>query len=183
MAATLISYRVATESDATAATALLNLYLARRTTAVVREFIVHDRVILAEQGNKLVGVGIAKLITSLNGTDYQVFANHLPIIRPPVGVMELAAVHEQARHQGVGARLIERRLQWMREAGAQMAVCSALVHPDQSVPARTPLLRNGFEHLIDIPEFWLGESLREQYQCERCGNPCHCTASLYYLFL
>lgn len=173
-----VTYRPATDQDVPAATELVNCYLARRSEQTVADYLQRGYVVLAELGNRMAGVAIAALPENFPASDY---ATALPAAETakPVGVLELAAVHEDHRRIGIATRLVELRCQWLRAAGAASAVCSAWVYPDGTVPAAGPLLANRFRHVHDVEQFWRAESIREGYDCQRCGNPCSCPAAIY----
>lgn len=171
-------YRTAPTAQAEVIAHFLNRYLAHRSIDAMASLLEQGGGVLAEQNGQLVGVGIAKVLSDAPQSEY---ARYVPTVTalPAVGVLELAAVEPDCRRLGVGTELVARRLEWLRDVGASSAVCAALIYPDGSVPAAGPLTANGFVHVADIGQFWLNESIREGYDCARCGNPCNCAASLF----
>ncbi|SHF53814.1 GNAT family N-acetyltransferase [Streptoalloteichus hindustanus] len=91
------------------------------------------------------------------------------------------AVHPSHRRRGIGGRLRDVMLDWLRDRG-----CTAVytLHWLSSPTSSSlPLLvAAGFTVVGVLPEYWTPTSLEaEGSRCLHCGPQCHCTAYLMHL--
>lgn len=132
--------------------------------------------VAARTPDRIVGAAIARLLTH---SDRARFAALHPALRAvcespePVGEMWAAAVDPDYTRQGIGTRLLDARLAWLRERGARYAVAESWHNPDRA-DARTLLARAG-RAVVTIDRYWDGQ------ECIRCGTACRCAATIFVL--
>jgi GNAT superfamily N-acetyltransferase len=150
------------------------------TPQSVQELAEDPRVLLlgAWKDDVLVGVSGARLLDE-NLSFYDAFGSGAAVLRGKrVGSLQTSALVPAARGQGIGKRLAEARLAWLRENGCEYAVgiawISGLAHTSRPVFERL-----GFVPLGESSDVFRELSTREGWSCVVCGHPCVCPAILY----
>jgi GNAT superfamily N-acetyltransferase len=134
-------------------------------------------------GTELVGVGVALLIS-----DFEYYQPFDPKISAElkdrtVGSFSTLCVHERFRGRGLGKRLSQIRLEWLRERKCQVIVGVSWVSglPDTSDRVFAAL---GFRPVSTVSQFYRDFSVKHPFSCPGCGqSPCLCSAILYRLDL
>ncbi len=134
-------------------------------------------------GVELVGVGIAQLITEFEY--YEPFDPNISseLKGKAVGSFSTLCVHERFRGQGIGKRLSQRRLEWLRERKCEVILGVSWVSglPDTSDRVFEIM---GFKAVKTVSNFYHDSSLEHPFSCPGCGkSPCVCSAILYRLDL
>jgi len=96
-----------------------------------------------------------------------------------IGFVASAATSEKFKGRGLGAELIGRCIESIEERGVNVIVATAWLSR-QGLQAGSILECRGFQKLLDLPNYWEKDSLKNGYSCPTCGAPpCHCSAVLY----
>ncbi|MDQ6691482.1 MAG: GNAT family N-acetyltransferase [Candidatus Dormibacteraeota bacterium] len=96
-----------------------------------------------------------------------------------VGSLEALAVRPSDRRRGLGARLVRARLAWLAEHGCDRVVAVSWLSGRAGTSA--PLYRRlGFKEGDIAINFYLEESRTDGWSCPVCGNPCRCSAQLFW---
>lgn len=137
---------------------------------------------IAEAGARpVIGAAVARLLIPEDVSYYERFGPEaVDLFRNTVGSYEAVAVESGFRRHGVGRRLTEAALEWMRRHGCATAVTLAwLSGREDSSPGLFRAL--GFQEGETVERFYYEESLRDGWVCPVCGNPCRCSATLFTL--
>ncbi len=174
--------RAATEADAGPAARLLDTGLADRRPEMIVSLLGQGGLcLLAEQGGRLVGVGIGKVVPVVADL-MPVGQKHLAAqinLQGPIADVESCVVLPGLRRAGIATTLLGESLKWMRSQGARSALASAWIYPDGRVPARRVLGAHGFVLDRTVERFWSAELIEQGYTCGQCGRPCSCSAALF----
>lgn len=134
-------------------------------------------------GKELVGVGIARLIDEFEY--YEPFDPNISseLKDKTVGSFSTLCVHERFRGQGLGRRLSQQRLEWLRERGCEVILgvswASGLPHTSDRVFEAL-----GFKAGKTVANFYHEASVKHPFSCPGCKrSPCRCSATLYRLDL
>ena len=97
-----------------------------------------------------------------------------------VGSLEALAVRSEDRGRGLGAALVRHRIGWLAGQGCDRVVAISWLSGRGAASA--PLfLRLGFSPGVVVSGFYLEESRRDGWSCPVCGNPCRCSAQLFWI--
>jgi ribosomal protein S18 acetylase RimI-like enzyme len=99
-----------------------------------------------------------------------------------LAVLKTIAVSEKYKGIGIGGNLIKDCTNYFKSKDL-CAICSIGWKSKNGTNVERILLRAGFEKLIEIPEFWNIESIEKKYSCPVCGNPCNCSAVIFFATL
>lgn len=85
-------------------------------------------------------------------------------------------VLDEYRNQGIAGELIRRMKDWLKANGMEIALVELWIYPDDSVPAREPLMGLG-EVIYEktIPDFYK-DLHKYNVRCPICGEKCTCGA-------
>jgi GNAT superfamily N-acetyltransferase len=137
--------------------------------------------LVALSGETVVGAALARLLYAADVDYYIRFGDAAERLfrEHRVGSLEAMAVAPGWRRQGLGTRLVERRLEWLVERGCDAAVAVAWLPAvgDTSEPVFKAL---GFTGTEPVADFYLEESIRDGWTCPVCQGPDHCAAAMYY---
>jgi len=131
----------------------------------------------------VVGTCISQTLTNLDHENEYVNAfqeaGELPEKRKfKVGLLATFAVDEKHRGQGIGGEFYKRSENYFRRNGIKKVV--TIVWESNRADCSKPLfLKNKFEEVKTIPEYWKDISLEQDIDCPVCGSPpCRCSATL-----
>ncbi|NMC44971.1 MAG: GNAT family N-acetyltransferase [candidate division Zixibacteria bacterium] len=134
-------------------------------------------------GAELVGVGIARLINEFEY--YEPFDSNISsaLKDKTVGSFSTLSVHERFRRQGLGRRLSQKRLEWLRKCKCDVVLgvswASGLAHTSNRV-----FTALGFTPGKTVANFYHEASVKHPFSCPGCqSSPCRCSATLYRLDL
>lgn len=97
-----------------------------------------------------------------------------------VGSLEALAVRPENRRRGLGAEMVRRRVGWLTERGCDRVVAVSWLSGRASA-SDTMFRRLGFSAATVVTNFYLEESRRDGWSCPVCGNPCRCSAQLFWI--
>lgn len=99
-----------------------------------------------------------------------------------VGFIQNVVVSPAFQRQGIATRLIRESL----EQASKLDLLRVISFGWESIHGchiDGVFADLGFKRGSQISGFWYEESIREEYECPSCGNPCYCNAILYSLEL
>lgn len=97
----------------------------------------------------------------------------------PVGYVRTVVVSPEFQKRGIASALVMQTLNWFAGYRLSRALCVGWTDTDGCHIAST-MKRTGFESLGNFPNFYLEESTRMGYDCTTCGNPCVCSAEVFF---
>lgn len=129
------------------------------------------------------GAAVARVLVPDDAGYYRAFGPPaLDLFTGPVGSFEALAVEPGHRRRGLGRRLTEASLDWMRERGCGSAI--TLSWQSRREGSSVGLFRAlGMAEGPTIERFYYEESVRDGWACPVCGGPCSCSATLFTLAL
>lgn len=144
----------------------------------------------ARIGDRVVGFGTAKIVDSRafyskfepfftqDPTKLRSLDRRLPR-EGKVGLVASVAVLAGYTGRGVGSMLVARCIQELRNKGVSVLVATAW-HSTKGINAESIMHNEGFQRILDVPDFWRDDSIRNNYSCPVCGAPpCVCSAAVY----
>lgn len=93
-----------------------------------------------------------------------------------IGLLETLAVHPTERNTGIGTRTVKHILASFTEHKATQAITVSWLHSGNS--SLHLLKRIGFTPLDTLTNYWTSDSIKHNYRCPNCGNPCVCAAAI-----
>lgn len=99
-----------------------------------------------------------------------------------VGMIDVVAVKDQYKRQGVGFHLVSDAL---TELGKNQinVICSIGWRSRKGINIEGILRYHRFQNLIEYKDYWREDSIVKQYICHDCGQPpCTCSAVLFARF-
>ncbi len=131
------------------------------------------------QNSKVAGFCISKQISysELKEITYGKDINELKF-ENHIGIIKTVAVDERSKNLGLGSMLVGESLSTMEKQGVTSFASPAWKHAG-IINIASILEKCGFEHAIEIPNYWYESSIREGFNCPQCGNPCHCSCVIY----
>ncbi|MBN2026128.1 MAG: GNAT family N-acetyltransferase [Actinobacteria bacterium] len=95
-----------------------------------------------------------------------------------VGLINSCAIRNNYRRQGIGTALTTEAIKRLSGLG-----CTAIMviswGSDDSDSIRGILEAMNFKKIANIEKYWREDSIKRDYSCPKCGNPCNCTANIY----
>lgn len=99
--------------------------------------------------------------------------------KPPIGVVQMVAVHRLAKQNGVGEALLKEVSRGLEAASCNAQAGIGWKENDNEAVAKI-MNRVGYSAVREYPNYWFEDSLDEGYNCVHCGPPpCRCTSILY----
>ncbi len=96
-----------------------------------------------------------------------------------LGVIKSIAVDDESKGQGIGTLLIEETMHTFKKRGIHTAFTVAW-KSRLGTNLHGVLSQLNFEQLIELPNYWKEDSIKENFTCPVCGNPpCLCSAVIY----
>lgn len=139
-------------------------------------------VIFVRQEGQVAAAAVARLLVAEDVDYYSPFGPAPAALFDghQVGSLEALAVRPSDRGRGIGTRLLQARLEWLTAHGCDLVVAVSWLsgRPGTSAPLYRRL---GFTAGATVTDFYLEESRRDGWSCPVCGNPCRCSAQLYWL--
>jgi len=136
-----------------------------------------DRIILvAVKDEKVLGFCIAVILEYKNLAHIELQS---VLTDSPVGMIKSLAVQPGQIRKGVGAKLLEAILRLLVEKGVSQFYTEAW-RDRKGTRIEKIVLKNNFTKLIEKEDYWYSDSLKRNYQCSVCGQPCRCNAVVYY---
>lgn len=143
----------------------------------------YSYVLGAFQEKQLVGLGIAQVIDQFEY--YKVFDSKIvaELSQKKVGSFSTLCIHESLQGKGIGQKISQLRLEWLKSQGCEVILgnswVSGLAHTSNRV-----FEKMGFKPVKKVENFFVESSLKEPFDCPGCKlAPCRCAAILYRLNL
>ncbi len=140
-------------------------------------------VVAAFVAQRLVGIGVAQLIDRFEY--YKPFDPNIEreLNAKKIGSFSTLSVEEPFQGQGIGQRISEMRLAWLRSRSCDVIVgvswVSGLAHTSDRV-----FQRMGFRAVKRVDGFYVAQSREKPFDCPGCKTlPCACAAVMYRLDL
>jgi ribosomal protein S18 acetylase RimI-like enzyme len=99
-----------------------------------------------------------------------------------IAVLKTIAVSEKYQGIGVGTDLVKDCINYFKSKDLS-AICSIGWKSKNGTNVERVLVRAGFDKLREIPKFWNIDSVEKKYNCPVCGNPCNCSAVIFFTTL
>lgn len=94
----------------------------------------------------------------------------------------MTAVSPEFQGMGVAKKLFVMGNKWLMKQGAEV-ILSAVWMKDGTSTFGELLVKQGFERLVFVKEYWKKDSLTRKFICPVCGEPpCECDAMVYAKF-
>lgn len=129
--------------------------------------------------HQIVGVGLYGIINYdevkkiTKGEDINVLK-----FTPQIGLIKTIAVDEAYKNLGLASNLITNIIDELSNKNISCFISPAWKH--QGITnIENVLEKQGFIKTIEIPNYWYESSIKEQFECPQCGNPCHCSCVIY----
>lgn len=140
-------------------------------------------VVGAFDGEKILAVGIASVLHELDfylPFDPEIVSD---LSQRVVGSFSTLCVTEALQGKGIGQKLSQMRLEWLRERGCGVILgiswVSGLAHTSDRL-----FEKFGFRYVKKVENFFYKSSIDAPFVCPGCGDPpCTCSAILYRLDL
>lgn len=97
----------------------------------------------------------------------------------PILMIKSVAVDSAYTGRGFASDLVRHLIQWGRHKDCT-AVFSIGWTDHNGCHIEPVFNRLSLHPLMDIESFWTKDSLEQGYSCPTCGNPCNCTARLFF---
>jgi N-acetylglutamate synthase-like GNAT family acetyltransferase len=94
-----------------------------------------------------------------------------------IGLLKSTAVAPSSRNRGIGLKLLESRLQWLKRQGCTSVVTLSW-DSGSNESSRGLLEAAEFEAVGVLPEYWREPDGEYTFECMKCGSPCTCSAVL-----
>ena len=140
--------------------------------------------LLNQKGKSIVtGFATGKLIK--HNEVLKIFNNDsslLPQVMMPslnFGFIQSVAVNPQYSKMGIGQDLVSHLDIELQKKGANIILSIAWKNGD-TVNISGVLKSLGYTESVIINNYWYDDSQKNKYFCPRCGNPCSCSAVIYY---
>ncbi len=146
----------------------------------------HDEnsfVVAAIKNESIISVGVAQLIHDFEF--YLPFDSSITteLENKKVGSFSTLCVHEDYQGKGIGQKLSQLRLQWLREKKCEVVLGVSWVSLKAHTSDRV-FEKLGFRKVRRVEKFFVQWSLKKPFICPTCGNPpCECAAIMYRLEL
>jgi len=96
-----------------------------------------------------------------------------------LGILASVATDPSYSGRGIGSALVGYCIDELEKKGLNVLVMTGW-KSDKGVHIGSIAKNHGFEAILEVPEFWKEDSIRNQYACPSCGQPpCLCTALVY----
>jgi GNAT superfamily N-acetyltransferase len=172
--------RLAIEKDVSQINQLLNFNLSFGLSTEEKINHILENIFVSEIEDKIVGMSF---LTEINKEDLiEEFFHHKEIldkikIEEKNNLIKLLVVDKEYRRIGIGTKLISESL------SNKEAPCFAIgwVQRDFGFQAESILKKIGFKEVVEIKQFWLEDSLNNNYGCPYCSDYfCTCSAKIFY---
>lgn len=139
-------------------------------------------IIINTHKGELLGFSIVQLLT-IEQLKKEIFADSKWIEKEfgnasLVGYRKMTAVSKIHQGKGVASQLYQKADKWF--SGKTNAIASALWTKEGNSSFSPILIKNGFEPLKTIQNYWKEDSENREFVCPSCGHPpCLCSAVIY----
>ena len=99
-----------------------------------------------------------------------------------IGYLATLAVSEKFHNNGIASALTAEAHKRFEKLGIGYIISTAWKRAGK-INIGNILLRNGYNVMTEIPDYWYEDSVKKGYLCPQCGNPCHCSCVIFEKFL
>jgi ribosomal protein S18 acetylase RimI-like enzyme len=132
---------------------------------------------------KVVGFAIAKTVGFADlETLLKVERTKIPrflSVNDKIGYISVVAVGRSGQGVGIGFKLVKDLVDTLEEDGITSFCCTAWKNSDR-INVGNILKSLDFEEGITIENYWTEDSIQNKYDCPECGNPCKCSAVMFF---
>lgn len=96
-----------------------------------------------------------------------------------IGLLDTACVKTSAEGEGIGTAFIQALMNHLEKQNVTNFFCISWLR-DNHVDSSVIFEKFDFKQLLEIEKYWYNESLEQDYSCPDCGQPCSCTARIYF---
>lgn len=134
---------------------------------------------VARDHGNLVGFGVCTVAGPEYIQDY--IGLDVPGFKPweKTGLLHMLAVREARENEGIGSRLVAKRLRYLIKVQGVDGVVGTAWHRDDAPDSRLLFEKFGFEELAEFERYYSRTHGRGDCPCEFCDGACECTASIY----
>jgi len=101
------------------------------------------------------------------------------LVDDQVGWIKSLAVNPDNMYQGIGTALLEASIALLEMKGIHQLFTEAW-RDEGGIRIERMILKNGFIRLAEKENYWYKDSIQRDYKCVACGQPCCCSAVIYY---
>ena len=94
-------------------------------------------------------------------------------------LLKSIGVLENARGNGIGALITKHLVAWAEGINAESLYSLGWVD-DKGCHIEKSFRYNNIKAMGELSHFWMRDSIEQKYLCPTCGNPCKCSAILFY---
>lgn len=99
-----------------------------------------------------------------------------------IGYLRTIAVAPEYTNQGIASHLAKNILDYFKNNNIKCIISTAWKHAG-IINISSILEHLGFDKVIEIPNYWHEDSIKEGFMCPQCGNPCTCSCVIYGKFV
>jgi GNAT superfamily N-acetyltransferase len=133
--------------------------------------------------DQLIGLGISEILEDLS---YYIPFDHQIVQKlknKKIGSFSTLCVHEDLQGKGVGQKLSQLRLSWLKRQNCEVVLGVSWVSGFPHTSHRV-FSKSGFSPVTTVKNFYRRHSLNQPFDCPGChSHPCTCPAILYRLNL
>lgn len=95
-----------------------------------------------------------------------------------IGYLKTIAIDRHFSGFGIASEVVKHSVEAMNRQGADSIISTAWKHGGV-INIENVLKRNGFVQQREIANYWYEASIKENFMCPQCGNPCHCSCVIF----
>ena len=138
---------------------------------------------VAKYNNRIVGFAMSIVLTHDELLEYlKLDSKDLPpfiMASEKICVIKTVAVDNKCQRMGIGYKLVESLLKECKKNNIH-DYASVAWKSSNGTNIKGVLESFNFSAYKEIPDYWTEDSIKEGFQCPVCGNPCHCSAIMYF---
>lgn len=136
---------------------------------------------VAKDENNILAVATASIAHKASDvfpTDQEYLWDDLGL-EAPVGFLRSLAFADHAYHEDLAARLVRRRVRFLKRHGVKTMLTLAWTADDLFVPNQKQLESSGFRQSRTINHFWTKQTRETKRTCPQCGPHCQCPVTVF----
>lgn len=138
---------------------------------------------IAKIDNKVVGFAMSVVLSLKELVDYlKIDKKDLPkfiIAAKKICVIKTVSVDSNFHGMGIGYKLVKSLIDDGTSNNINDFACVAWKSGDK-INIKGILEAFDFTAYKEIENYWTEDSIKDGFQCPSCGNPCHCSAVMYF---
>ena len=181
-----IKIRKATKADSVSVLQLLDQELGEDWIHLedIEQAIADDFLFVADHEGEVLGFTLLRMLDQddfkkeLKGHKYKIPRDiEVASKSKKLGFIEAIATDPDHQKRGIGSRLIEQSVASLKNAGSEL-ICTLAWKTDHTHLAPAMEIFS-FKEREEFEKFWYEESIKQDDQCPKCGDPCTCSTVLY----